>query len=156
MRNQEFDRILERQLDHTRSVLASKAEEYADGGDEDRDEDRLHNFRVAAALMGCNNRQALAGMLSKHIVSIFDLIREEDCADQAVWDEKIGDAINYLVLLQAVVADEQRGKLDKPYSDWEDNSYIVKAEPPPQFIRRFIPDLQIINNLPDPHNEKGN
>lgn len=41
----EFERIFEEQVERSRSVLISKAKEYAT-------EDRLHNFKVAAALEG--------------------------------------------------------------------------------------------------------
>ena len=76
-----------------------KAEEYAT-------EDRLHNFKVAAALQGISTKQALAGMLAKHTVSIYDLCMSKENASQDMWDEKITDHINYLLLLKAVVSED--------------------------------------------------
>lgn len=93
----EFEEIFQKQCIMCNEVLIQKAKHYATS------EDRLHNFKVAAALQGTNQRIALGGMLAKHIVSIFDLIQKPDLADMAVWDEKIGDAMNYLFLLKAIV-----------------------------------------------------
>jgi len=99
MNHIDFEAIFKHQVDQCSSVLLSKAKEYAT-------EDRLHNFKVAAALQNTTPRDALGGMLAKHIVSIFDLIQADKLADQRVWDEKIGDAMNYLFLLQAVIVEE--------------------------------------------------
>lgn len=85
---------------HQAKTLFSKAAEYAD------DKDRLRNFKLAANLQGVSPRQALGGMLAKHLVSVFDLINDKDPAPQHIWDEKLGDASNYLVLLKALVVEE--------------------------------------------------
>lgn len=45
-------------------------------------------------------------MLAKHIVSIFDMIRSDIESPMEKWDEKIGDAMNYLFLLKALVLEE--------------------------------------------------
>lgn len=99
MLHDEFDRIFEETVEKSRSVLASKSKEYAT-------EDKLHNFKVAAITEGVSNRRALGGMMVKHTVSIYDLLRADECADLAMWDEKIGDHINYLILLRALVIEE--------------------------------------------------
>ena len=99
MLHDEFDRIFEETVEKSRSVLASKSKEYAT-------EDKLHNFKVAAVTEGVSNRRALGGMMVKHTVSIYDLLRADECADLAMWDEKIGDHINYLILLRALVIEE--------------------------------------------------
>ena len=51
-------------------ILVEKAAEYAD------DNDRLHNFNVAAELQGITREEALGGMMCKHTVSIYDMIAE--------------------------------------------------------------------------------
>lgn len=100
MDHQEFEEIFERQVEKMRSTLVKKAAEYAT-------DDRLHNFRVAATLQGITEREALAGMMAKHTVSVYDLLSEPTLASQATWDEKVGDHLNYLILLQAIVVDER-------------------------------------------------
>jgi hypothetical protein len=93
----DFDKLLHRRLELTRGVLGMKAGEYAPPTD------RLHNFRTAAILSHQTPAEALRGMLVKHWVSVMDIVaRGPKCPDEVI-DEKVGDAINYLVLLEAVL-----------------------------------------------------
>ncbi len=94
--------MLSRRLDQIRTRLACKGADYAIDGD------RLHNFREAAKLRGGSNADALLGMLVKHWVSVQDMVRDKAkgvAISRAKMDEKIGDAINYLVLLEAVLVE---------------------------------------------------
>lgn len=86
-------------------VLMKKSAEYATA------DDKLHNFKRAAPIVRRGQAGALWGMLAKHLVSVADLVERADAGEppsQEVVDEKIGDCLNYLVLLEAVFA-EQRG-----------------------------------------------
>lgn len=94
-----FNLAVEEQVQRSLSVLVTKASEYAS-------EDRLHNFKIAAALQGKSPRQALAGMMAKHTVSIYDMLKKDEYYDITVWDEKITDHINYLLLLRGIIAEE--------------------------------------------------
>ena len=96
----EFERIFEEQVERSRIVLVNKAGEYAT-------EDRLHNFKVAAALEGKTPEQALAGMMAKHTVSVYDMAESGLAYPIELWQEKITDHINYLFLLNAIVRDVQ-------------------------------------------------
>ena len=80
--------------------MQSKAKEYAT-------EDRLHNFRVAAVIQRVSAKDALAGMMAKHTVSVYDMCGSEETFSQELWDEKITDSINYLLLLRALVQEEE-------------------------------------------------
>lgn len=100
MTNEHFKNILQMRLAATETTLAKKAHEYAS------DEDRLHNFKKAAMVLNCTPKQALLGMLAKHLVSVIDLVNDPADATWALWDEKIGDSINYLILLEALVKEE--------------------------------------------------
>lgn len=95
---QEFETVFEAQVDTCRKTLVKKAQEYSPV-------DRLSNFKVAGTLAGCTPQQALGGMLAKHVVSIYDLIRD-DSSDLDVWNEKLGDALNYLFLLKALLIEQ--------------------------------------------------
>lgn len=65
---------------------------------------RLGAFKAAAALQHCSPERALAGMLAKHIVSLYDMCFAENIYfDMSTWDEKITDSLNYLFLLKAIV-----------------------------------------------------
>ena len=91
---------------HTIDVLTAKAAE-------DATDDRLHNFKAAAALQRETPAKALGGMMVKHTVSVYDLIHDHEAgADIPVelWAEKITDSINYLFLLWALL-NEQRSSL---------------------------------------------
>ena len=48
--------------------------------------------------------RALAGMLAKHIVSLYDMCFDEEAVyPMDTWNEKITDSLNYLFLLKAIV-----------------------------------------------------
>lgn len=101
MNSQRFDAVLNDQIKRTVDVLGSKAGEYAN------DKDRLHNFKAAAALQGVTPIEALRGMMTKHTISIYDMIGSGKMFPLEVWDEKIGDHINYLILLRALVTEQE-------------------------------------------------
>ena len=82
----EFERIFEEQVERSRIVLVNKAGEYVT-------EDRLHNFKVAAALEGKTPEQALAGMMAKHTVSVYDMAESGLAYPIELWQEKITDKI---------------------------------------------------------------
>lgn len=103
MTNDNFNKVIDNQLDYCRSLLCKKGEEY----DSDTN-DRFHSFRVAAKLQDEAPIQSLAGMMAKHTISIYDLIRSE-CSDLTIWTEKITDHINYLLLLKGLLMDEYGG-----------------------------------------------
>ena len=111
MKSEDFDAILEQRLNRIKEVLISKGQEYSSKTD------RLHNFKVAARIGKKEEtpEQALLGMLKKHLVSIMDLVEETKISLEGityrpnlnVWDEKLGDAINYLILLEALVIERR-------------------------------------------------
>ena len=70
------------------------------------DEDYLEIFKTAGKLQGISARRALAGMMAKHTVSIYDMCRHGKYP-RSVWQEKITDHINYLLLLMAIVREEE-------------------------------------------------
>lgn len=101
MTHEERDKIIQETMDRCSTLLRTRALGYA------TDEDALHNFRVAAELQDCTMAQALAGMMAKHTVSVYDMVSSGKEYDLKIWDEKICDNINYLLLLKVVVCKEQ-------------------------------------------------
>ena len=93
----QFDEVLNNRLAKIKSVLQSKAKEYAQGPD------RYHNFNVAARVLGSSREKALLGMMMKHYVSILDIIDQPGIFSNEIIDEKIGDMINYLILLEGML-----------------------------------------------------
>jgi hypothetical protein len=60
---------------------------------------------------------ALAGLMVKHIVALYDFIREHESGvrpsrSYAFWDEKIGDIQAYLCLLDAMVLERLAKQTD--------------------------------------------
>lgn len=103
MQSTEFNEIIESEIIKIQQTLLRKGKEYAPGDETDR----LINFRRAAHLQGINMKQALLGMLTKHTVSVADMIGSGKDYPQSAWDEKIGDVLVYMLLLQAVVWEEK-------------------------------------------------
>lgn len=100
-----FNDLLNRRIQKIRDTLSKKANEYV------REEDRLYNFKRAAEKKRCTPAQALDGMMAKHEVSVQDLIdfpaMEIDKESYLkLIDEKIGDNINYLILLEAILKED--------------------------------------------------
>ena len=100
MTQQNFERIVEDQLTLARNLLIIKGQEYS------LSEDRLAAFKKAANLQGETVKQALCGMLAKHIVSVYDMAMSNKTFDESRWNEKITDSINYLLLLKAAIVEE--------------------------------------------------
>lgn len=100
MRHETFDKMLKERLQKIESVLGTKAREYASAAD------RLHNFKRSAAITGESPSQVCIGFFVKHLTSILDMVEanaENVVHESAVIDEKVGDAINYLILLEAIL-----------------------------------------------------
>lgn len=95
-----FDEVINNRITHIKKTLASKGKEYARGNN------RFHNFDRGAAITGQTPTKVLSGMMLKHLISVLDIV---DDIDQGVWpttdlkDEKIGDLINYLILLDGLI-----------------------------------------------------
>lgn len=102
MNHAEFNKLLNEIVIRTTNVLAKKSDEYS------TDIDKLHNFKRAGKMLQCSPERALIGMLTKHIISILDIVDDVDInkyprATHPIIEEKITDAINYLILLEALI-----------------------------------------------------
>ena len=104
----DFNKAVEEQYKICRAVLDKKSKEYAPK------EDRLSAFKTAAAVMHKTPLQALSGQMSKHSVSLFEMVElNHDYNDMALWQEKLTDSINYLFLMKALLLDEQASEAHK-------------------------------------------
>jgi hypothetical protein len=101
MTSEIFNQHLQHMQEVTVDTLMHKAKEYATDGD------RLHNFKVAAAIQGVSPKEALAGMMAKHTVSVYDMIGSGEDYPLDLWEEKIKDSINYLFLLWALIQEAE-------------------------------------------------
>lgn len=118
MEHEKFIKLLDKTIEDIRNVLNKKNAEYSSG------KDKLHNFKRAAKMLQCSPEKALIGMLTKHIISILDIVDEIDfnCGEHSnalpsfdkpmeyieKVNEKITDALNYLILLKALIYERYR------------------------------------------------
>ena len=68
MTQKEFQAVFREQVRQCEGLLIQKAKEYT--GD---NPDRLSAFKAAAAIQDSTPQRALAGMMAKHIISIYDM-----------------------------------------------------------------------------------
>lgn len=143
----EFNLLLESELSRVTDVLGSKQTEYANG------KDVLRNFKQAAALTGETVEQALAGMMAKHTVSIYDMVATGEHYTLEQWSEKITDHINYLILLKAILVERHQNWVDQVKTEvpaapsmfsggvqYIDDPSVVLLNRAPRFRARSLPD----------------
>ena len=76
MNIQDFNNLVEEQFGICRAILETKGKEYAPDGS-----DRLSAFKTASCMLHRTPIQALAGQMSKHTVSLFEMIENGCTAD---------------------------------------------------------------------------
>lgn len=108
MHDNSFSHIIDSQVQTCLDILSTRSNSYANP------EDRLHNFRQAAALEKITVPQALAGVMVKHTVSLYDMCWDNGDYPLEVWTEKITDHINYLLILKAAIIDKLSEGSDQP------------------------------------------
>ncbi len=114
MTREEFTKRVEKRIDLVRQTLLTKHKEYA------KDDNVFRNFDEAAGGFSLHSTSAevLWSYMTKHLVSIKDIVSEDKLADSSVISEKIGDVINYLILLEAMLNQkaERHCKLKEAYA----------------------------------------
>lgn len=100
MTAEEFNVILEKRIEVIRASLVRKAEEYAS------DEDRLYNFKAMARMSKCRPMRAWLGVAVKPLNDLIDMVNSGKAYPAERWDEKLMDAINYLILLEGMTHEE--------------------------------------------------
>ena len=106
MNAQDFENLVDHRMAHCNNVLTRTWEEYS------RDGDRLWNFKRAGEKRRKTPAEALLDMKVKHDVSIDDMVDglgRGDIPSVEQVAEKIGDSINYLLLLEGLI-EEDRAK----------------------------------------------
>ena len=103
----QFNAVVAKRLESIKSILQKKAVEYSSDGN------RFHNFDKAAQITNQSAERCLWNFAMKHLVSVDDIVEQEKwfyamttqdkAAYVALIDEKIGDMINYLILLEGII-----------------------------------------------------
>jgi hypothetical protein len=99
--DQPFDVLVDRRIAHIKATIQKKGKGYA------TDDDRFHNFKAAGRKRNQTPEQALMGMMAKHEVLVDDLVEWAGTTPEKITtkliNEKIGDNINYLILLEGLL-----------------------------------------------------
>lgn len=101
MKPVDFNKIVLERMDKCKNTLVRKAQEYA------TEEDRLHNFYIGANFLDDTPAKYALSLMTKHLVSVRDIVLSKERPSQEIIDEKIGDAINYFILLEAILQEEK-------------------------------------------------
>ncbi len=102
MDQQQFEEVANKFVSDVKDTLIAKGDEYVPG----EQLSRFHNFEAAAHIVQGSRQQALWGFLAKHLISISDMVQDEPTKhSMAKWEEKLGDAMAYLILLHAMVTE---------------------------------------------------
>lgn len=110
MKTDIFNAIIDEQLLTCKNMLCQKGLEYTPDAVGETSADRLAAFKKAAIIIEGTQKEALLGMLSKHLVSISDMCVDGREYSVERWTEKITDSINYLLILRAMIDEERRAK----------------------------------------------
>lgn len=113
MTREDFTKRVEKRIDLVRQTLLTKHKEYA------KDDNVFRNFDEAAGGLSLHSTSAevLWSYMTKHLVSIKDIVSDNVPVENKVVSEKIGDVINYLILLEAMLNErgERYCKLKEAY-----------------------------------------
>lgn len=136
MKREQFLEILRGHYERLLALTNTKGEEYKGGQD-----DQLGNFRRMSARTGLLMEQVWQVFFHKHVDAIDTFIRDkvagQDRERSESIESRIDDALLYLVLLRAILRDQQTGtghwlasKPDKPVipSKWPKAVFVAGAE----------------------------
>jgi hypothetical protein len=107
MNRGEFEGLMKSMVDRETKLLLQKRKEYAG------DDDVLVNFKQIAPILGCEPEDVAVMYLMKHIQSVCHGAKRGDPLVWANTDgsegilQKITDARNYLLLLAAIISENQ-------------------------------------------------
>lgn len=114
MKQKEFNNIVKKRISATKELLLNKGSEYATSNDV------FHNFKRAAIKRDCSVPEALMGMLVKHQVSLDDIIKIAETSPEKInlkhVDQKLGDYITYLYLLEGILSEMRQLKVFEIFS----------------------------------------
>lgn len=99
MDKNQFQSIIKNQVEKCLEVNFKKNEGYALDGD------CLGSFKRSAVLQGRTPAQILGGSMAKHTISIYDMLNSNQAFPMEIWEEKIVDHINYLLILKALLVE---------------------------------------------------
>lgn len=112
----EFSEVFRRRVKLMGEVLDKKATEYARG-------DRLSNFKKIAKCLGTTPESACLNLMMKHFVCVMEIVGDLESKVESekptipYLDEKLGDLMNYMVLLEALLFERYGYKANQEIND---------------------------------------
>ena len=94
MTNEEFLKFMQKEFDKLMELQKVKSSEYTINNFDE-------NFEMASKLLNASKEQIALYYMTKHVVSIYDIILNKRNYDKL--DEKINDTIMYLLIINALV-----------------------------------------------------
>lgn len=103
MNKDKFNNLVEERVEKIKRILLEKSAEYSS------DEDKLKNFKSGSPISGQTPTAYLWSLATKHLECIREMALGR--LDVKYYDEKIGDAINYMILLEGLFKENLEGKI---------------------------------------------
>ncbi len=105
MTREEYNKSIEAQLKRVKETLIKKNKEYS------TDNSPLHNFHQSAKILRVSPKECALAFMVKHLTSIIDMTQSDIDYPMELWREKLGDAKNYMILIECLVEEENTTKL---------------------------------------------
>lgn len=105
MTREEYNKSIEAQLKRVKETLIKKNKEYS------TDNSPLHNFHQSAKILRVSPKECALAFMVKHLTSIIDMTQSDIDYPIELWEEKLGDAKNYLFLIECLVQEEKNEKV---------------------------------------------
>jgi hypothetical protein len=103
MTKQEFSKYLEQRLQRIKDTLDKKGEEYA------YINNVFVNFEDAGDIAGNCREKIMFYYMLKHLISVINIVNKADKYEypiKEVIEEKFGDLVNYLILIEASLIEQ--------------------------------------------------
>lgn len=105
MNKQDFEKMRNEVFEKCTNITKSKGDDYTKGN-----VDVLSNFKEGGSQLGVPPMKTLGIFMKKHTDAINNYIKNEGQCESEPISERIADAINYLIFLQAIIKDEENGQ----------------------------------------------
>lgn len=144
MQEERFNQIIEAQVDMALALFQKKNDAYSGT----QAVDRLAGVKDVAAIRGVSKLEAISGMMAKHTMSIYNMMKSDQTYPLAVWNEKISDHINYLLLAAASIHEDRDELSDANLARGEDpDRDFGMSEGQPEDLNAITMDQEALRAL---------
>lgn len=107
MTNKDFYELMEKTFSDATIIAKSKGFDYTKGS-----EDALANFKEGGQALGIDSKIVCWVFMNKHYQAITNYIRTRGKSESEPIEERVKDMINYLVLMLALIVEENEVRSD--------------------------------------------